>query len=79
MYLPDPVAILRHLSQRLRPCAAIAFVEPDFTVDSRVSPEMPEFKDCGTWVSKALQHSGARIDMGMNLYATQYKRVPLLE
>jgi ubiquinone/menaquinone biosynthesis C-methylase UbiE len=70
MYLPDPVAILRHLSQRLRSGAAIAFMEPDFTVDSRVLPEMPQFKECGTWVSKAMQHSGARIDMGMRLYAT---------
>jgi ubiquinone/menaquinone biosynthesis C-methylase UbiE len=70
LYLPDPTATLRHLSQRLRSGAVIAFMEPDFTVDSSVFPEMPEFKDCGRWISEALRHSGARIDMGMRLYAT---------
>jgi hypothetical protein len=45
-------------------------MEPDFTVDSRVFPEIPQFKDCGTWISEALRHSGARIDMGMRLHAT---------
>ena len=70
LYLPDPTATLRHLSQQLRPGAVIAFMEPDFTVDSSVFPEMPEFKDCGRWVSEALRHSGARIDMGMRLYTT---------
>jgi|GraSoiStandDraft_14_1057315.scaffolds.fasta_scaffold167537_2 ubiquinone/menaquinone biosynthesis C-methylase UbiE len=70
MYLPDPAATLRHLSKQLRLGAVIAFMEPDFTVDSSVFPEMAEFKDCGRWVSEALRHSGARIDMGMRLYAT---------
>ncbi len=70
MYLPDPAAMLRHLSQQLRSGAVIAFMEPDFTVDSNVFPEMPELKDCGRWISEALRHSGARIDMGMQLYAT---------
>jgi ubiquinone/menaquinone biosynthesis C-methylase UbiE len=70
MYLPDPATTLRHLSLQLRPGAVIAFMEPDFTVDSSIFPEMPEFKDCGRWISEALRHSGARIDMGMRLYAT---------
>jgi ubiquinone/menaquinone biosynthesis C-methylase UbiE len=70
MYLPDPVAILRHRSQQLRTGAAIAFMEPDFTVDSRIFPDFPQFKACSTWISEALRHSGARIDMGMRLYAT---------
>jgi ubiquinone/menaquinone biosynthesis C-methylase UbiE len=70
MYLPDPAAILRHLSQRLRPGAAIAFMEPDFTVPSRVFPELPQFKNGNFWISEVLRRSGARIDMGMRLYAT---------
>ena len=68
MYLPDPVAILRHLSQQLRPGAAIAFMEPDFTVESRAFPESPQFKGW-SWISEVLRRSGARIDMGMRLYA----------
>jgi len=77
LYLPDPAATLRHLSQQLRSGAVIAFMEPDFTVDSSVFPEMPEFKDCGRWISEALRHSGARIDMGMSLYATYRDAVSL--
>jgi ubiquinone/menaquinone biosynthesis C-methylase UbiE len=70
MYLPDPVATLRHLSKQLRSGAAIAFFEPDFTVPGSVFPEMPDFMRCGEWVQEALRHSGARTDMGMRLYAT---------
>ncbi len=69
LYLPDPAGTLRHLSQQLRSGAVIAFMEPDFTVDSRIFPDMPQFKDCGRWISEALRRSGARIDMGMRLYA----------
>jgi ubiquinone/menaquinone biosynthesis C-methylase UbiE len=70
MYLPDPVATLGHLSQQLRPGAAIAFMEPDFTVPSSVFPDLPQFKNGGHWVGEVLRRSGARIDMGMRLYAT---------
>lgn len=70
LYLPDPVAILRHLSQLLRTGAAIAFMEPDFTVESRTFPDLPQFKNGGFWISEVLRRSGARIDMGMRLYAT---------
>lgn len=70
LYLPDPVATLRYLSQQLRPGGVISFMEPDFTVDSRVLPEMSQFKECGTWVREVLRRSGARIDMGMRLYGT---------
>lgn len=70
LYLPDPAAILRHLSHQLRPGAAIAFMEPDFTVPSSVFPDLPQFKDGGQWMSEVLRRSGARIDMGMRLYAT---------
>jgi hypothetical protein len=31
---------------------------------------MPDFKRCGEWIQEALRRSGARIDMGMHLYAT---------
>jgi ubiquinone/menaquinone biosynthesis C-methylase UbiE len=70
MYLPDPAVILRHLSQQLRPGATIAFMEPDVTVPSSVFPELPNFKNGGLWISEVLRRSGARIDMGMRLYAT---------
>jgi len=70
LYLPDPVAILRHLSTQLRSGAVIAFMEPDFTVPGRVFPEMPHFQNAGIWITEVLRRSGARLDMGMRLYAT---------
>jgi len=70
LYLPDPVATLRHLAKSLRSGAAIAFFEPDFTVPSRVFPEMPEFERYGTFIQEVLRRSGARTDMGMRLYST---------
>ena len=70
LYLPDPAAVLRHLSQHLRPGAAIAFMEPDFTVESRTFPDLPQFKNVGFWISEVLRRSGACIDMGMRLHAT---------
>ena len=70
LYLPDPTATLRHLARVLRSGAAIAFFEPDFTIPSRVLPEMPEFERCGGWISEALRRAGARTDMGMRLYST---------
>jgi len=70
LYLPDPVAILRRLSKQLRPGAAIVFMEPDFTVPSSLFPDLPQFENGGLWMSEVLRRSGARIDMGMRLYAT---------
>ena len=70
LYLPDSAATLRKLSTQLRSGAVIAFMEPDFTVESRVFPEMPQFKGSGNWITEALRRSGARVDMGMRLYAT---------
>ena len=68
LYLPGPVATLRHLAHTLRSGAVIAFMEPDFTVPSSVFPPMPDFKNCEKWVSEALRRSGARIDMRMRLH-----------
>jgi ubiquinone/menaquinone biosynthesis C-methylase UbiE len=70
LYLPDPVATLRRLSQQLRSGAVIAFLEPDFDVPSRLFPDVPLFKNSEHWVTEALRRSGARVDMGMRLYAT---------
>jgi ubiquinone/menaquinone biosynthesis C-methylase UbiE len=70
MYLPDPVVILRRLSEQLRSGAVIAFMEPDFTAMSTVFPEMPLFRQCEEWSREAFRRAGARIDMGMRLYHT---------
>ena len=70
MYLPDPVATLRHLAGSLRSGATLAFMEPDFTVPSSVFPPLPDFKNCEKWIREALRRSGARQHMGMRLHHT---------
>lgn len=68
LYLPDPAATLRNLAHSLRSGAIIAFMEPDFTIPSSTSPPLPEFRKYEEWVTEVLRRSGARTDMGMQLY-----------
>jgi ubiquinone/menaquinone biosynthesis C-methylase UbiE len=68
LYLPDPGAMLRKLSERLRPGAVVAFFEGDITVPARLEPEIPLLRKCYIWMKEALRHSGACLDMGMRLY-----------
>jgi SAM-dependent methyltransferase len=70
MYLPDPVATLRLVSQYLRSNAAIVFFEPDYTVLTIAVPDVPLFRQCEEWQREVFRSTGARIDMGMNLYRT---------
>jgi len=70
MYLPDPTATLFRLSAQLRSGAVIAFFEPDYSILSVSSPELPLFRQCEQWFVAALRASGAKMDMGMRLYHT---------
>ena len=70
MYLPDPVATLRHMGKYLRSDARVAFLEPEFTVPSQRLPFDLEFKKYETWINEVFRRSGARLDMGMRLYHT---------
>lgn len=68
LYLPDPGALLRKLSERLRRGAIVAFFEPDHSIPVRLDPEIPLLRQCDIWIKEALRHSGAQLDMGMRLY-----------
>jgi ubiquinone/menaquinone biosynthesis C-methylase UbiE len=68
MYVPDPVSTLRNLSRLLRSGAAVAFFEPDFSVPSRGVPEIPLVRQVEQWNAEVFRRSGARMDMGMQLY-----------
>jgi len=68
MYLPDPVATLKHLSTLLRSGAVVAFFEPDFAVPPRCVPEIPLVRQLEQWNAEVFRRSGARVDMGMQLY-----------
>lgn len=70
MYLPDPAATLRALSRHLRSGAVVSFFEPDFTVPSRIEPDIPEMRKCEGYLVEILKRSGATIDMGMRLHPT---------
>ncbi len=61
---------MRLLSQHLRNNAAIVFFEPDYTVPTIAVPDVPLIRQCEEWQREAFRSSGARIDMGMNLYHT---------
>lgn len=70
MYLPDPVATLRHLASSLRSGATIAFMEPDLTISSTMFPDIPLVRQCEDWSRQVFRRTGARTDMGMRLYST---------
>lgn len=71
MYLPDPVATLKQLATHLRPGGIIAFQEVEFSAYSAVAnPETPMMNQLAEWGVEVFRRSGARVSMGLDLYAT---------
>lgn len=71
MYLPDPVATLKQLATHLRPGGIIAFQEVEFSAYSSVAnPETPMMNQLAEWGVEVFRRSGARVSMGLDLYAT---------
>jgi SAM-dependent methyltransferase len=67
MYYPDPVAALQKLVQHLRPGGLIIFQE--FEMENiRSLPAAPTFDRAARWMRQTLSASGARIQMGLELY-----------
>ena len=69
LYLPDPAATLKSLSQRLRPGGIVAFQEFDMTATSQV-PAGALFVKVRSWLLAAFTAAGAQLDMGTKLYST---------
>jgi 2-polyprenyl-3-methyl-5-hydroxy-6-metoxy-1,4-benzoquinol methylase len=69
LYLPDPAAALRRLSQYLRPGGVVAFQEFDMTAFSQV-PAGELFVKVRSWLLAAFAAAGAQLDMGTKLYST---------
>jgi len=70
-YLPDRVAVLRHLLAQLRPDGMVAFQEYDFpTHTDAFYPPSPLWEQTYAWVMDAFQRTGAERRMGMKLSST---------
>jgi SAM-dependent methyltransferase len=70
-HVPDPAALLRLLTQRLRPGGLIAFQEYDLTTGLDQSfPPSPLWSQARTWCITAMQRYGLEPQMGMKLHPT---------
>ena len=67
MYYPDPVDTVRKLMRHVRPGGLIVFQEIDLATACSV-PVAPLFERSMTWIKQTLSGTGARIQMGLELY-----------
>jgi SAM-dependent methyltransferase len=67
MYYPDPVGALRKLSRHVLPKGLIVFQEMDMA-NARSLPVAPVFERSVTWVKQTLNATGARTQLGLELY-----------
>ena len=69
MYLPDPVAVLKQLLNRVRPGGIVMFQEIDFTITrSYRNPDTPLTSQLSDWIVAVFERSGANATMGLELY-----------
>ena len=69
MYLPDPVAVLKQLLNKVRPGGIVMFQEIDFTITrSYRHPDTPLTSQLSDWIVEVFERSGANATMGLELY-----------
>ena len=68
MYYPDPVEAIRRLARHVRPGGLIIFQEFD-TANCRSLPPAPTFERATDWMTKTLSSTGARTQLGLELYS----------
>ncbi len=70
MYLPDPVAVLRRLADRVRPGGIVAFQENDFSYPPTTFPPAPLHQQVMRWTTPPPGSPGPDQQMGSQFYRT---------
>ncbi len=68
MFLPEPVSVLRSVSQLVRPGGIVAFQEPSWAPGLALAAHLPLWCAAVSVSLEALQRSGADTEMGLALY-----------
>jgi SAM-dependent methyltransferase len=68
MYYPDPIGALRKLAARVRDGGLIVFQEFDMA-NCRSFPPAPTFERHVEWIRRTLSLTGARTQLGLELYS----------
>jgi SAM-dependent methyltransferase len=68
MFLPDPAAMLRHLSAHLVPGGIVAFHEPSWERE-QWSVGVPHYDRCARWCAQGIAAQGANDRMGLHLHS----------
>jgi ubiquinone/menaquinone biosynthesis C-methylase UbiE len=68
MFLPDPVAVLRSLSQLVRPGGVLAFHELSWAPFLLLAARLPLWSAGASLVHETFRRSGANTEMGFALY-----------
>jgi len=69
MYLSDPTAALRLIAQRVRPGGIVAFHEWAGRISPAAALNLPVLASLHNLLSTTFEHSGARLDIGLELYS----------
>ena len=68
MFLPDPAAVLRSLSQLVRPGGILAFQDPSWAPIFAISTQLPLWSAAASLMCETFRRSGANPEMGLALY-----------
>jgi len=68
MFLPDPVTVLRSLSELVRPGGVLAFQDPSWAPVLTMSKHLPLWSATASLMCEVSRRTGANLEMGLALY-----------